>query len=347
MLKKLEDAYFEGKRVLVRVDYNVPLKDGKVADDERLKASLPTIEFLLKKKCSIILMSHLGRPNGKVADEMKLDSIADRLSELLNMKVKKLDDCIGSEVSSAVEKMEKGEVVLLENLRFHNEEEENNEDFAKALASLADVYVNDAFGASHRAHASVVGITNFIPGYAGFLLEKEVKTLGNLLKSPKKPFIAVLGGAKASDKIRLIENLQKKADKILMGGAMAFTFLKAGGYETGNSKVENDSVGEAGRLMKKGKIVLPVDVVIADRFEENASSKAVCADNIEKGWAGLYIGPETVKIFKKGLEEAKTIVWNGPMGVFEFDKFAKGTDEIARFIANSKAATVIGGGDTQ
>src|SRR3989344_3342987 len=272
MLKKLEDAYFEGKRVLVRVDYNVPLKDGKVADDERLKASLPTIEFLLKKKCSIILMSHLGGPNGKVADEMKLDSIADRLSELLNMKVKKLDDCIGSEVSSAVEKMEKGEVVLLENLRFHNEEEENNEDFAKALASLADVYVNDAFGASHRAHASVVGIKNFIPGYAGFLLEKEVKTLGNLLKSPKKPFIAVLGGA------------------------MAFTFLKAGGYETGNSKVENDSVGEAGRLMKKGKIVLPVDVVIADRFEENASSKAVCADNIEKGWAGLDIGPETVKI---------------------------------------------------
>jgi len=347
MLSTLKDVNVSGKRVLVRVDFNVPLDESNsIKDDARIRAALPTIKYLLDKNCSIILMSHLGRPKGKVIDGLRMDPVAGKLSELLNVKVRKLDNCVGPEVAEAVKMMTGRKVILLENLRFHKEEEANDPSFAKKLASFADIYVNDAFGASHRAHASVVAITKFIPGCAGLLLQKELEALNSLLTDPKKPFVAVLGGVKVSDKVKLIQNLLKKIDKLLVGGAMAFTFLKAMGYEVGKSKIENDFVNQAKKLMESGKIVLPVDAVVGDKLDKTARAKIVPVDGIAPDMLGLDIGPKTVSLFKKELDSARTVMWNGPMGVFEFPQFATGTVEIAKHISELNAKTVIGGGDT-
>lgn len=347
MLKTLRDMELAGKSVIVRVDFNVPLDDaGNVTEDERIVAALPTINYLLEKNCKVILMSHLGRPKGKVVEGMRMDGVAEHLHELLGKEVIKLDDCVGNGVAAKVKSAGSGSVILLDNLRFHPEEEANDASFAKQLASLADIYVNDAFGASHRAHASVVAITEFLPSCAGMLMSKELEALGGLLESPEKPFIAILGGAKVSDKVQLIENLSKKVDKLLIGGAMMFTFLKAQGKGIGNSKVEADFAEKAAELMKGGKIVLPVDAVAADKFDASAASRVVDAGSIPDGWMGLDIGPKSVELFGREIGAAKTIVWNGPMGVFEFDNFASGTNAIAKKVAVSGATTIIGGGDT-
>ncbi len=340
MFKTLKDFAVKGKRVLVRADFNVE------GDDNKIRATLPTLQHLLKNDCKIILMSHLGRPNGKVVEELRLDGVADSLSRLLGKDVKKLDESTGRKVKKAVDEMKGGNVLLLENIQFNPGECNKDENFAKELASLADVFVLDAFGQAHRDYASLTMIQRFIPSCAGLLLEKEIAALSRLIKSPEHPFVAVLGGAKVSDKIKLIENLLKKADKILVGGAMAFTFLKVRGLSVGKSKVEDGCVGEAERILESGKMVLPVDVVIADRFDASADCRMVGSESIPSGWLGLDIGPKSVKLFEKELKGAKTVVWNGPMGVFEFDKFSGGTVGLARFLSKSKATTIIGGGDT-
>ncbi len=333
-------ADVKGKRVLVRVDFNAEGDDGKII------AALPTIRHLLANNCRIILISHLGRPRGKVMEGLRLDGVARRLSGLLGLDVRKLDENSGASVKEAVEEMKAGDVLLLENIQFNPGECNKDENFAKELASLADVFVLDAFGQSHRDYASLAMIQRFLPSCAGLLLEKEVRILSSLLESPERPFIAVLGGAKVSDKIRLVDRLLKKVDGLVIGGAMAFTFLKAKGLSVGNSKVEDGYVSEAARLIESGKIVLPVDVVAADKFDSGAKARTVAVGSIPAGWMGLDIGPDSVKLFEKELERAKTVVWNGPMGVFEFDEFAEGTLQLARFISKSGATTIIGGGDT-
>ncbi len=335
-----------GKKVLVRADLNVPLKDGRVSDDTRIRESLPTIRYLLKKKAIVLLLSHLGRPNG-VDELLRMDPVAERLEKLLKRHVLKLDDCVGAEVDDAVNEMHSGDVAVLENVRFHREEEANDDAFARALAEPADFYVNDAFGSSHRAHASIVGVPKYLPSAAGLLLEREISMLSKALL-PKKPFVVVLGGAKVSDKIGVIENLARKACKVLVGGAMMFTFLKAVGKCVGKSRFENDKISEAKRILKKfgKKIVLPVDVVVAQRADSKAKSKVVSCDAIPKGMIGLDIGPKTIKLFENELKKAKTVVWNGPMGMCEIAKFAGGTKDIAKFIAKIRATTIVGGGDT-
>jgi len=346
--KTVRDVEVEGKRVLVRVDFNVPLARGKVADDTRIRAALPTINHLLQHGAKVILMSHLGRPKGKVVDELRLDPVAERLSELLGGPVRKLDDCVGPKVEAAVAETQPGDVILLENTRFHPEEKSNDPDFARGLASLADVFVNDAFGAAHRAHASVVGMAEYLPSVAGFLMEKEIAFLEQALAAPEHPFVAILGGAKISGKIGVIDNLLDKVDSLLIGGAMANTFLKAQGHEIGRSLVEDDSLDVArGTLGRAGeKLVLPVDVVVADRFDAEAASKRVSVNRVPEDWLILDIGPQTVVSFKRKLTGAKTVIWNGPMGVFEFPSFAEGTFAMARFLADSEATTIIGGGDS-
>lgn len=346
MIKTLKQARLKEKKILVRFDYNVPLANGKVADDERLKASLPTIKYLLKNNCRIIIISHLGRPKGKFVKSLRLNPVAKRLSELLKQNVKKLDKTIGIEVQKAVEKLQPREIILLENVQFLKGERENSKQYGKDLASLADIFVMDAFGQAHRNYASLTQVQKFIPSYAGFIVNSEIKILSKVLNNPKKPFVAVLGGVKVSDKIKLIENLLKKVDKLLIGGAMAFTFLKAQGQNTGNSLVEDTFLNTAKRLLKSGKIVLPVDAILADKFTANARKQITSIENIEKPWLGLDIGPKTLKVFEKELSKAKTIIWNGPMGVFEFPRFSLGTIELAKFIAKSNATTIIGGGDT-
>ncbi len=345
--KTVKDINVTGKRVLVRVDFNVPLAEGKVADDTRLRAALPTIQYLLDQGAKVILMSHLGRPKGKVVEELRMDPVAERLSELLGRPVRKLDDCVGDEVKAAVAEMRPGDVILLENTRFHPEERKNDPDFAKKLAELADVFVNDAFGTAHRAHASTVGVAQYLPAVAGLLMEKELNFLGKALESPERPFVALLGGAKISDKIGVIENLLTRVDALLIGGGMANTFLKAQGYEVGQSLVEDESLGVAKELLERAgeKLALPVDAVVADRFAADAASKAVPVDEVPPDWRILDIGPRTVELFKEKLAEARTVVWNGPLGVFEFPKFAAGTEAIARFLADLEATTIIGGGD--
>ncbi|MFQ5813595.1 MAG: phosphoglycerate kinase [Anaerolineae bacterium] len=348
MKKTVRDVEVEGKRVLMRVDFNVPLAEGKVTDDTRIRAVLPTINYLLEHGAKVILMSHLGRPKGKVVDDLRLDPVAERLSELLNRPVRKLDDCVGPEVEAAVAEMQSGDVILLENTRFHPGEKANDPAFARKLASLADVFVNDAFGAVHRAHASTVGVAEHLPSVAGFLMEKEITFLGQALAAPKHPFVAILGGAKISGKIGVIENLLTKVDGLLIGGGMANTFLKAQGHEVGQSLVEDDSLDVAGETLERAgeRLALPVDVVVADRFDAEADSKVVPVDHVPEDWAILDIGPETVELFKQKLAGAKTVVWNGPLGVFEFPKFAAGTEAIARILAESGATTIIGGGDS-
>ncbi len=292
----------------------------------------------------IILCAHLGRPNGKIDDRLRMDAVAKRLSTLLGKNVAKLDDCIGNDVETFIDEMVPGEVVLLENLRFHQGEKENDPDFSRSLADLAEFYVNDAFGTCHQAHASIIGVPLIIPGCAGFLLQKELEVMGKAMSKPKKPFVAIMGGVKVSDKINAIRNLLKKVDKLLIGGAMMFTFLKAKGYDVGDSLVENDKIALAKELLKNKKIVLPVDAVVGSKFDEKAAAKTVDLDNI-KGM-GLDIGPKTAKLYSEIIKKAKTVLWNGPMGKFEWKKFAKGTNEIAKAMAKSKGTTIIGGGDS-
>jgi len=347
MKKTVRDVEVEGKRILVRVDFNVPLADGRVADDTRIRAALPTINYLLEHGAKVILMSHLGRPKGKVVSELRLDPVADRLAELLGRPVGKLDDCVGQEVEAAVAEMRPGGVILLENPRFHPEEKSNDPAFARQLASLADIFVNDAFGAAHRAHSSTVGVAEYLPSVAGFLMEKEITFLSQALAAPEHPFVAILGGAKISSKIGVIDNLLTRVDGLLIGGGMANTFFKAQGQEVGQSLVEDDSLDVASKTLERAgeKLVLPVDVVVADRFGAAASSKRVLVDQVPEDWLILDIGPETVELFKRKLAGAKTVVWNGPMGVFEFPRFAEGTFAIARFLADLEATTIVGGGD--
>lgn len=337
----------EGKRVLVRADLNVPLdKHGNITDDTRIRESLPTIQYLLKKKAIILLLSHLGRPQG-VDESLRTDAIAARLEQLLKQHVIKLDDCVGAEVEDHINEMHSGEVCVLENVRFHPEEEANDDAFGRGLAETADFYVNDAFGSSHRAHASIASVPQHIPGAAGLLLDKELTMLGKAL-APRKPFIVVLGGAKVSDKIGVIENLAKKADKILIGGAMMFTFLKAAGNTVGNSKLEQDKAALAKKLLAKyrNKLVLPDDVVIAKKADAKAAAKIVSTAAIPAGWMGLDIGPKTIAQFITELKKAKTVMWNGPMGMFELAPFANGTKKIAQAIAQLRATTIVGGGDS-
>ncbi len=346
--KTVKDIDVKGKRVLVRVDFNVPIKDGKISDDTRIRAALPTIQYLLDQGAAVILCSHLGRPKGGPDPIFSLKPVAEYLGKLLKMPIAFADDCIGPIAEKASQSLKPGSVLVLENTRFHPEEEKNDPAMSKQLAALADVYVNDAFGSAHRAHASTEGVAHFLPGVAGFLMEKEIQYLGQAIDNPKRPFVAILGGAKVSDKIGVIKNLLNKADTVLIGGGMANTFFKAQGYSVGDSLVEDDALDTAKEILKVGdvKLRLPVDVVIADKFEDDAQKKTIALASIPAGWRILDIGPETIKSFEKVISEAGTIVWNGPMGVFEMPNFAKGTFEIAKAIAASHAVSVIGGGDS-
>lgn len=347
----IKDVDVKGKKVIIRTDFNVPLdKSLKITDDRRIQESLPTIRYALEQGAAkVILMSHLGRPDGKAVNEFRLTPVGVRLGELLGEKVLKLDECVGDEVKAKIAGASE-RVILLENLRFHKEEEKNDPAFAKQLSELADLYVNDAFGTAHRAHASTEGIAKFLPGVAGFLIEKEIKYLGQAVNNPAKPFVVILGGAKVSDKIKLVDNLLKKANAILIGGGMAYTFLKAQGKNVGNSKLEADKVGVAKDLLEKAKkmnvnIVLSSDFVIVENFDKPETKKTVT--EIPDGWMALDIGPQTRKAFKQVLSTAKTIVWNGPVGVFEMDAYAQGTKEIAEYLATLKGAvTIVGGGDS-
>lgn len=351
--KSVKDIDVKGKRVIVRVDFNVPLDKAtlSITDDSRIKGALPTIQYLIDNDAKVILMSHLGRPDGKVKEELRLTSVAKRLEKLLGRKVTKLDDCIGEGVEKAVAAMKPKDVILLENLRFHAEEEENDPAFAKKLASLADIFVNDAFGTCHRAHASTEGITKYLPSVAGFLVNKEIEYFEKATTNPAKPYVAILGGAKVSDKIGVITNLMNKVDAILIGGAMAFTFLKSEGINIGKSKVEADKIDLAKDILEKAKakkvrILLPVDHIVADKVDAGAKAETVDGAAIPDGKMGLDIGPKTVAEFEKVLENAKTVIWNGPVGFFEIKPFSKGTEELAEFLTHTKATTIIGGGDT-
>lgn len=351
--KTIEDVDVRGKKVLVRVDYNVPLtEDGKVSDDKRIVAAMPTVQYLLDHGAKVILCSHLGRPKGQVKKEFSLAPVAQRLKELLpGVSVKMADDCIGDEVKKEADELEEGQILLLENLRFHPEEEKNDPVFAKELAELADLYVSDAFGTVHRAHASTAGVAAYLPAVAGFLIGKELSIMGKALENPERPFVAILGGAKVSDKIGVIRNLLSKCDTLLIGGGMAYTFYKAKGYEIGTSLLDADSIGLADELMKEAekkgvRLLLPVDNVVADSFSADAAHKVVASDSIPEGWMGMDIGPKTVELYRAAILEAKTVVWNGPMGVFEFPAFAKGTEEVARACAECSGVTIIGGGDS-
>lgn len=352
MKKTLKDMDFKGKKVLVRVDFNVPLKDGVVGDKTRIKAALPTIEYLIKEEAKVLLISHLGRPGGEVKSELKMDPVAKALANLLNKEVKKADNCIGKDLQKAANNLENGEVLLLENSRFHAGEKKNDPEFAKNLASLADLYVNDAFGAAHRAHATTVGVTEYLPAAAGFLMQRELNALGEVMENPASPFVAIMGGAKVSDKIDVIKNLISKVDKLIVAGGIANTFLLAKGYEVGDSLVEADKVDLAKKLMTEAEakgveIVLPVDVVIADDFSNDANTKTVSVKEVPAGWQILDCGgPQSLENYKEIIKNAKTVIWNGPLGVFEMEKFAHGTVELAKALAESDAHSVIGGGDS-
>ncbi len=348
----VEDVNVKDKRVLVRVDYNVPLNNGEVADDKRIVASLPTVKYLLEHGAKLILCSHLGRPKGEAKPEFSLAPVAKRLSELLpGVNVYFAQDCVGPEAERMAAQLKPGDILLLENLRFHKEEEKNDPEFAKQLASLAELYVSDAFGTVHRAHASTVGVAAYLPAVAGFLIGKELSVMGEALDNPQRPFVAILGGAKVSDKIGVIQNLLKKCDTLLIGGGMAYTFFKAQGWSIGDSLLDASSIDLASELMAEAKargvkLLLPVDTVIADKFAADASYKTVPSDAIPDGWQGLDIGEETCKAFAAEIKTAKTVIWNGPMGVFEFTAFAHGTEEVAKACAESGGVTIIGGGDS-
>lgn len=342
--RTLKDFDFSNKEVIVRADFNVPVDEkGRITDDKKIRSALPTIRYLIKKKAMVILISHLGNPKG-IEPKFRMDNVAKRLSKLLGKNVVKLDDCIGSDVDDYIDEMVGGEVVLLENPRFYMGEKANGHDFAKSLADLAEYYVNDAFGSCHRSHATVVGIPLFIPGCAGFLVQKEIDKMGGVLAKPKRPFTVVMGGVKISTKIDFINSLLKKVDKLLIGGAMMFTFLKAKGIDVDKSIVEKGKIGLAKKLLKNKKIVLPVDAVVGNKFDRSAKAKVVGVDNI-KG-IGLDIGPKTIKLYSGIIKKSRTVIWNGPMGRFEWKKFSKGTNEVAKAMAKSRATTIVGGGDS-
>jgi phosphoglycerate kinase len=348
----IEDVDLKKKRVFVRADFNVPLDDNlMVTDDRRIRSTLPTINYAIDEGAKVLISSHLGRPEGKRDPRFSLAPVAKRLQRLLNKEVLFAPDCVGSQVEGLVAKMKEGDVLLLENLRYHSEEEKNDEAFARALASLADVYINDAFGTAHRAHASIVGVPRFLQAAAGFLLKKEVEYLKGAIENPVRPFVAILGGAKVSGKINVLENLINKVDKVLIGGGMAFTFIKAMGYEVGESLADADMLETAQRIRRKLKgmgikFYLPVDCVIAQDKGVGGETKIIPTLEIPEGWTARDIGPATVKLFSEALHDAKTILWNGPMGMFEIDAFSRGTFAIARAIADAYALTIVGGGDT-
>ena len=346
--KTVEDLDVQGKRVLVRVDFNVPLQDGKVSDDTRIRAALPTIQYLLDHGAAVILTSHLGRPKGGPDPKYSLAPVADHLSELLERPVQFVDELVGEKAAQAAQNLKAGDVLILENTRFHPGETKNDPELARQLASLADLYVNDAFGSAHRAHASTEGVAHHLPAAAGFLMQKEIQYLGQAIADPKRPFVAILGGAKISDKIGVIRNLLEKADQVLIGGGLANTFFKAQGYPTGDSLVEDDSLEIARELVQKGasKLRLPIDVVIANAFDAEAEMKEMPMGPVPDGWRIMDIGPQTVAAFGKSIQGAGTVVWNGPMGVFEFPRFAKGTFGVAEAVASSSATSIIGGGDS-
>ncbi|MGC9396440.1 MAG: phosphoglycerate kinase [Anaerolineae bacterium] len=347
--KTVRDVDLKGKRVLMRADFNVPLKDGVIGDDKRIRATLPTIKYILDQGAALVLMSHLGRPAGTGYEaELSLKPVAARLSELLGRPVKMAPDCIGAEVEAMAAALQPGEVMLLENVRFHKAETKNDPKMAEQLAKLAEIFVNDAFGTAHRAQASTEGVAHYLPAVAGFLMEKEIDFLGRAVEDPERPYVVILGGAKVSDKIAVIQNMLKLADQILIGGGMANTFFKAQGLEMGDSLVEDDVLDMAQELLATSaeKLVLPVDAVVADAFDNDAHSKVVGVSAVEAGWRILDIGPETVAQYKEILATAKTVAWNGPMGVFEMPNFAKGTFAIAEILAELDAVTIIGGGDS-
>jgi len=353
-IEDLRGNQLEGKKVLVRVDFNVPLNEElEITDDTRIKAALSTIKYLISSQAKVILMSHLGRPKGKVVEKLRLNPVAQRLDKLLGQKVKKLNDCIGEEVEKAVLNMQKGDVILLENLRFYSAEEKNNPEFAKSLAKPADIFVNDAFGTAHRAHASTVGVAGILPSCAGFLMAREVEVLSNLLENPERPFVVVLGGAKISGKIEIVQNLLSIADRILISGGMSYTCLAALGYEVGNSLLEEYDLKIVRKMLKKAekhgnKILLPVDLIITKEVSEKTESKQFEIDNIPKDGIGVDLGEKSLIEFEKEIKKAKTVFWNGPVGVFEIEKYAKGTNRIAKVLADmqGKAVTIIGGGDS-
>ncbi|MFW5981790.1 MAG: phosphoglycerate kinase [Halanaerobiaceae bacterium] len=352
MKKTLKDFDFKGKKALVRVDFNVPLEDGKITDDTRIQAALPTIEYLINEGARVILMSHLGRPKGEAVDSLRMDPVAERLADLLGKEVSKVDDVIGEEVEKAADSLSDGDVLLLENTRFYAEEKKNEPEFSKKLAGIADVFVNDAFGAAHRAHASTVGVTEYLPAISGFLMQRELNSLGEVMDNPEHPFVAIMGGAKVSDKIDVIRNLMSKVDYLLVGGGIANTFIRAKGFETGKSLVEEDKLDLAKEILAEAEekgvnLVVPTDVVVADDFSNDANHKVVAIDNIPEDWESLDSGgTETIKKYSDIIKEAKTVIWNGPLGVFEMETFAKGTNAIAQALADSDATTIIGGGDS-
>ncbi|MFD1173757.1 phosphoglycerate kinase [Oceanobacillus picturae] len=349
--KTLQDIDVKGKKVFCRVDFNVPMKDGEVTDDTRIKAALPTIQYLSEQGATVILASHLGRPKGEAVEELRLDPVAKRLSDLLGKEVVKTDEVYGSEVNEALSRLSDGDILLLENVRFEVGEEKNDEQLAQAFADMADIYVNDAFGAAHRAHASTAGVAEKLPAVAGKLLEKEIAVLGKALENPERPFTAIIGGAKVKDKINVIDNLLDKVDNLIVGGGLAYTFIKAQGHEIGKSLLEEDKLDLAKEFMQKAKdngvnFVLPVDVVVADDFSEEANTKIVDIEEIPADWEALDIGPKTREKYSQIVADSKLVIWNGPMGVFELNVFAGGTKAVAESLANTEGYTVIGGGDS-
>ena len=350
--KTVKDIDLKGKKVFVRCDFNVPMDENQnITDNTRIVAALPTIKYLLEQNCKIILASHLGRPKGEVKPEFSLKPVAKELSKLLGKEVIMANDVIGEDATTKAENLKEGEIMLLENVRFHKEETDNDPEFAKKLASMAEIFVNDAFGTAHRAHASTTGIADYIPGVAGFLIEKELKFLGNAINNPERPFVAILGGAKVSDKIGVIDSLLDKVDTLMIGGGMAYTFFKAQGYNVGNSLCEVEKTGLALEAMEKAKakgvkLLLPIDTKIGKEFKPDTESKTVAWTEIPDGWEGFDIGEKTIEMFKKELQNAKTVIWNGPLGLFEFDQFAIGTNEIGKTLAELDATTIIGGGDS-
>ncbi|MFC3210383.1 phosphoglycerate kinase [Planomicrobium okeanokoites] len=347
----MKDLDLKGKRVFCRVDFNVPMKDGEVTDDTRIRAAVPTIEYLVENGAKVILASHLGRPKGEVNEEMRLAAAGSRLSELLHKEVKSLKESIGESVEKEIGEMQQGDIILLENVRFHAGEEKNDDTLAKSFAELADVFVNDAFGAAHRAHASTAGIAKHLPSVSGLLLEKELEVLGKALSEPERPFTAIIGGAKVKDKIGVIDHLLDKVDNLLIGGGLSYTFIKAQGHEIGNSLVEEDKLELARSFIQKAeekgvKFYLPVDATVADEFSKDAETKQVKIEEIPSDWMGLDIGPETAKLYADVIKNSKLVIWNGPMGVFEMEPFANGTRSVAEAMAETEAYTVIGGGDS-
>ena len=350
--KTVKDIDLKGKKVFVRCDFNVPMDENQnITDNTRIKAALPTIKYLLEQNCKIILASHLGRPKGEVKPEFSLKPVAKELSKLLGKDVIMANDVIGEDATSKAENLKEGEIMLLENVRFHREETDNDPEFAKKLASMAEIFVNDAFGTAHRAHASTAGVAKFLPAVSGFLIEKELNFLGNAITNPERPFVAILGGAKVSDKIGVIDSLLEKVDTLMIGGGMAYTFFKAQGYNVGNSICEEDKLDLAKEAMEKAKakgvkLLLPIDTKIGKEFKPDTESKTVAWTEIPDGWEGFDIGEKTIEMFAEELKTAKTVIWNGPLGLFEFDQFAIGTNSIAKILADLDATTIIGGGDS-